>query len=45
MKRKILFCFFLLLIVWPAYAESAVTRNLTPKESIDLIGQRSDLSC
>ena len=43
MKRQILFCFFLLLVVWPAYAESAVTSNLTPKESFDLVGQRSDL--
>jgi len=43
MKRQILFCFFLLLVVLPAYAEAAVTSNLTPKESFDLVEQRSDL--
>jgi len=43
MKRQLLFCFFLLLIVLPAYTEAAVARNLTPAEAFKMVGQRSDL--
>jgi len=43
MRHQILFCFFLLLVLLPSYAESAVTRNLTPAESFNLVDQRSDL--
>lgn len=43
MRRQLLFCFLLLQIVMPAYAEAAIARNLTPPEAFNLVGQRSDL--
>lgn len=43
MRRQILFCFFLLLVVLPAYSDAAVARNLTPTEAFSLRGERNDL--
>jgi rhodanese-related sulfurtransferase len=33
----------MLLVVLPAYADAAITRNVTPREAFSLVGQRSDL--
>ena len=43
MRRQLLFCIFLLLVVLPTYSDAAVARNLSPAEAFSLRGERSDL--
>ena len=43
MKRQLLCCFVLLLILLPVPADAAATRNLSPQEAFTLLGQRDDL--
>ena len=43
MRRQSIFCFFLLLVVSPIYADAAIARNLTAPEAYSLVGQRGDL--
>lgn len=43
MKRQILFCFFVLMVVLPGPVEAAVARNLTSQEAFEMVGKRADL--
>ena len=43
MRFKFVFCFFLLLILLPVYANAAVARNLSSQEAYAMVGQRGDL--
>jgi len=43
MRRQFICCILMLLVVLPAYADAAITRNVTPREAFSLVGQRSDL--
>ena len=43
MRRQAIFCFFLVLVALPLYADAAVARNLKPSEAFNLVGQRNDL--
>ncbi len=40
MKRQVLLCIILLLTLLPAYANSAVARNVSPQEAFSLVGER-----
>jgi len=43
MRFKFVFCFFLLLILLPVYANASVARNLSSQEAYAMVGQRGDL--
>jgi phage shock protein E len=43
MRCKIVFCFILLLFLFPVYANAAVARNVSPQEAFTLVGERGDL--
>jgi rhodanese-related sulfurtransferase len=43
MRCKFFFYLVLLLVSLPAFANAAVTRNLTPQEAYAMVGQRGDL--
>jgi phage shock protein E len=40
---SLVFSLVLLLVLLPAYANAAVTRNLSPQEAYAMVGQRGDL--
>lgn len=43
MRRQFIYGFFLLLVALPAYADAAVSGNLTPQEAFTLVGQNDGL--
>jgi len=43
MRFKFVFCFFLLLILLPVYANASVASNLSSQEAYAMVGQRGDL--
>lgn len=43
MRRQIIYCFFLLLVLLPTHADAAVAGNLKPREAFSMVSQRGDL--
>ena len=43
MRSRLIFCLLLLLTLLPVYASANITRNLSPQEAYEMVGQRSDL--